>query len=87
MIAIKRHIFISLVAGQLFPTGSQAQTSKTELKGHPELASSNYCNYPQPIGHITPPPSGYEPSYVSHYGRHGARYMSDDNHYKYVIVN
>ena len=63
----------------------QAQTSRAELLAHPELATGNYCNYPEPTGHITPPPEGYVPFYVSHYGRHGARYMTDDDHYKYVI--
>ena len=85
MITIKRNSFINFVAGLLLPIGLQAQTSTTELKAHPELASGNYCNYPQPTGHVTLPPSGYEPFYVSHYGRHGARYMTDDDHYKYVI--
>ena len=33
----------------------------------------------------TPAPAGYEPFYVTHYGRHGARYMTDDDAYKYVI--
>lgn len=62
-----------------------AQTSKAELLAHMELATGNYCNYPLPSGNVTPAPDGYEPFYVSHYGRHGARYMTDDDHYKYVI--
>jgi len=69
----------------LAASATQAQTSKAELRVHPELASGNYCNYPQPTGHITAPPKGYEPFYITHYGRHGARYMTDDDHYKYVI--
>ena len=62
-----------------------AQTSKAELLAHMELATGNYCNYPNPSGNVTPAPEGYEPFYVSHYGRHGARYMTSDSHYKYVI--
>ena len=62
-----------------------AQTSKAELLAHMELATGNYCNYPLPSGNVTPAPDGDEPFYVSHYGRHGARYMTDDDHYKYVI--
>lgn len=60
----------------------QAQTSRAELLAHPELASSNYCNYPNPSGHVTLPPAGYEPFYITHYGRHGSRYMTDDDVYK-----
>ncbi|MBR5392156.1 MAG: histidine-type phosphatase [Prevotella sp.] len=63
----------------------EAQTSKSELLSHLELASGNYCNYPNPTGHVTPAPAGYEPFYVSHYGRHGSRYMTDDDAYKYVL--
>ena len=64
---------------------AQAQTSRTELMAHLDLATGNYCNYPNPSGHITPAPDGYEPFYVTHYGRHGARYMTSDKHYKYTI--
>ena len=63
-----------------------AQTSRTELLAHLDLASGNYCNYPNPSGHVTPAPDGYEPFYVTHYGRHGARYMTGDEHYEYTIA-
>jgi hypothetical protein len=76
---------ISTITGTLFCSPAQAQTSRAELLAHLELASGNYCNYPLPSGHVTPAPEGYEPFYVSHYGRHGARYMTDDDAYKYVI--
>ena len=65
--------------------GVHAQTSMTELRAHLDLATGNYCNYPSPSGHITPAPAGYEPFYVTHYGRHGARYMTGDKEYKYTI--
>ncbi len=59
-----------------------AQTSREELLSHIELTAGNYVNYPNPTGHITPAPKGYEPFYISHYGRHGARYMTGDKQYK-----
>lgn len=65
--------------------GVHAQTSMTELRAHLDLATGNYCNYPTPSGHITPAPAGYEPFYATHYGRHGARYMTGDKEYKYTI--
>ena len=74
---------LCLMAGLSLVT--MAQTSRTELRAHIELATGNYCNYPNPSGSVTPAPDGYEPFYVSHYGRHGARYMTDDDHYKYTI--
>ena len=81
---MKRSI-ISCLIGSCFMIPVEAQTSKSELLSHLELASGNYCNYPNPTGHITPAPAGYEPFYVSHYGRHGSRYMPDDDAYKYVL--
>ena len=84
MVLMKRTM-ISCLIGSCLMIPVQAQTSRSELLSHIELASGNYCNYPNPTGHVTPAPAGYEPFYVSHYGRHGARYMTDDDAYKYVL--
>ena len=59
-----------------------AQTSREEILSHMELTAGNYANYPLPTGHATPAPEGYEPFYISHYGRHGARYMTSDKSYR-----
>ena len=76
---------VSILMGWAMACPVSAQTSKAELLAHLELATGNYCNYPLPSGHVTPAPEGYEPFYVSHYGRHGARYMTGDDPYKYII--
>ena len=76
---------ISLTALVCTVTPVKAQTSRAELLAHMELASGNYCNYPLPTGQITPAPDGYKPFYVSHYGRHGARYMTGSKPFRYVI--
>ena len=60
---------------------AEAQTSREELLTHMELTAGNYANYPVPTGHLTPAPDGYEPFYISHYGRHGARYMTRERAY------
>ena len=75
---------LCLMAGLSLATW--AQTSRTELRAHLDLASGNYCNYPNPSGLVTPAPAGYEPFYVTHYGRHGSRYMTGDEHYDYTIA-
>ena len=80
------HKFTTLCLMAGLSLAVMAQTSRTELRAHLDLASGNYCNYPNPSGQVTPAPDGYEPFYVSHYGRHGARYMTDDDHYKYTIA-
>ena len=61
---------------------ASAQTSREELLSHMELTAGNYANYPAPTGHLTPAPAGYEPFYISHYGRHGSRYQTSDKSFK-----
>ena len=80
------HKYATLCLLAVLNLTATAQTSRTELRAHLDLASGNYCNYPNPTGHVTPAPDGYEPFYVTHYGRHGARYMTDNKAYDYAIT-
>ena len=75
-------IRLTLLCLLLFGWMASAQTSREELLSHLELTAGNYANYPVPTGHLTPAPKGYEPLYISHYGRHGARYQTNDKAYK-----
>ena len=45
------------------------------------FSASNCLAYPTPSGRLTAPPSGYVPVHISHYGRHGSRYLLSDNDY------
>ena len=46
------------------------------------FSASNYCIYPDSVQNImTPPPAGKRPFYISHYGRHGSRYLSNRKGY------
>lgn len=49
-----------------------------------EQLGSVYRAYPTPTQAPTPPPEGYEPVYISHYGRHGSRWMTNDVRYLQV---
>lgn len=51
-----------------------------------EQAGSIYYAYPAPSGVATPAPAGYEPFYISHYGRHGSRWMTSDERYTEVLT-
>ena len=73
---------ICLLCLLAFGLRAQAQTSREELLSHMDLTAGNYANYPVPTALPTPAPDGYEPFYISHYGRHGARYMTSDKHYR-----
>lgn len=63
-----------------------AQTSKEELFATPEKTAGVYYAYPaNEIKPYTAPPKGYEPFYISHFGRHGSRYLISDSDYKDVL--
>ena len=78
---MKRRQFIGAIAlGFAFAAlgaYAKAETSVFDaaVAADPENAMSIYRRYP--FGEIrdTPPPDGYRPFYISHYGRHGSRYL------------
>ena len=43
-----------------------------------------YYAYPVTETVLAEPPEGYEPFYISHYGRHGSRWVTDDARYVWV---
>lgn len=67
------------------PLFAIAQTAKEEVFETIEKAGGVYYAYPVTESLNTPPPKGYEPFYISHYGRHGSRYLIGDNDYKWVL--
>lgn len=64
--------------------GSHAQTSLAEIAETPEKAGGVYYAYPVTESQNTPAPKGYKPFYISHYGRHGSRYLISDRDYTVV---
>jgi hypothetical protein len=70
-------------------TASQAQAplfetpAKDEIAANRYLAGSNYLDYDRQLSTkaLTPAPKGYEPFYMSHYGRHGSRWLIVDGDY------
>ena len=55
-----------------------AQTTREEVLGGLDKAGGVYYAYPTRETHPTPPPKGYKPFHISHYGRHGSRYLISD---------
>ncbi len=60
-----------------------AQTTKEEMLASPEKTAGVYYAYPAPesTDHYTKAPKGYTPFYISHFGRHGSRYLISDSEY------
>lgn len=61
-----------------------AQSTKEETLADINRTGAVYYAYPVTESRNTPAPKGYEPFYVSHYGRHGSRYLISDRDYKVV---
>lgn len=63
----------------------QGRTILEEIAATPGKAGGVYYAYPTDSSLNTPAPEGYRPFYISHYGRHGSRYLISDNDYKVVL--
>lgn len=61
------------------------QKARQEVADNPAKAGGVYYAYPVTESANTSAPKGYTPFYISHYGRHGSRYLIDDRDYKSVI--
>ena len=81
-----RHLLIPLAALFLFAAvpASRAQQRDIldQLRVHPEyLDGTDYLCPTVPVA-LTPAPEGYRAFYISHYGRHGARYAWQSDMYE-----
>lgn len=88
---MKKHYQAILLLTVLFPLYALAQPDtltrdqlRAALRENPALAGNN--SYVPPFGpYVTSPaPKGYKPVYISHYGRHGARYITSASKYDLV---
>ena len=63
-------------------------SAKDEIVANRFLAGSNYLDYDRQLSTkpLTPAPKGYEPYYMSHYGRHGSRWLISDGNYSRPIA-
>lgn len=72
-----------------------AQTAKTfeksafeEISANRYLAGGNLTDYDKlPRKALTPAPKGYEPYYLTHYGRHGARWLLGERDYSGPVMS
>ena len=88
---MRRIYILGLVISLLAPQSSllEAQTVSDIIAKTPTYASCNYHVYPDSITTVlTPAPAGKKPFYISHYGRHGSRYISNRAGYEtpYVMM-
>ena len=78
---MKKTVLLLLSIGCTIASQAQAPlfetSAKDEIAANRYLAGSNYLDYDRqlPTKPLTPAPKGYEPFYMSHYGRHGSRWL------------
>jgi hypothetical protein len=74
---------ISLIASLAIIAGAAAQqrTMREDIAANPNLAGGIYTAYMVTEQISAPAPRGYKPFYISHYGRHGSRYQTDQAKY------
>ncbi len=78
-----KKLLITLLSITFLCTGVYAQQARQEIYENIYLSASNYLAYPGPTQEkLTPAPKGYKPFYISHYGRHGSRYLIGDEDYE-----
>ena len=74
--------FFTFLLIVLTTLAASAQNPKDEISADPCLSGSNHLAYPGPVQErLTPAPKGYRPFYISHYGRHGSRYLIGPDEY------
>lgn len=73
-------VFLSL------STVLSAQTAKEEIEADVHRSACDLFAYPGPTQvRLTPAPKGKKPFYISHYGRHGSRYLKNKKDYQMPI--
>ncbi len=72
---------LSTIVLSLFFVCAFGQTPQEEISQNICRAGANYYAYPMPTKQLTSAPEGKSPFYISHYGRHGSRYMDSEGAY------
>lgn len=60
------------------------QSARDRIMKDISLAGFVYTPYPTAFPKLSAVPDGYEPFYISHYGRHGSRYILDEKNFTMV---
>jgi hypothetical protein len=76
-------VWLLLAVLVVVPCTLAAQSALDYIEHNRNFSASNYCIYPDTgLTALTPPPAGKHAFYISHYGRHGSRYLSNRKCYE-----
>ena len=86
---MKRTIIATVLLSTMLSLSAQngTTTAREDIAENPWLAGSNYVDYDRqlPDFRYTRAPKGYVPVYLSHYGRHGSRWLIGGDDYERVL--
>ena len=80
-----KKFFVLIGTALLLALSIQAQTTRKEMMHDIRKASAHYYPYFGGKDKLTPAPEGYTPFYISHYGRHGSRYIVNNHPYERMV--
>lgn len=81
-----KKLFVSLLLLGAAAASLAQDAAKDAIFADLNKAGAVYYAYPVSTPQqVTAPPKGFEPFYVSHYGRHGSRYLIADADYKRIL--
>lgn len=81
---MKKKKYLILGMAILLSLPLYSQTTREELEADLNKTGGVYYAYPTPTVQLTLPPQGYKPFYISHYGRHGSRYLISTTDYTWI---
>ena len=79
---MKRLLTYVIFCCGMITAAAQGNAVLEQLKADPKKAYGNDYPYHLEMVPQTKAPKGYEPFYISHYGRHGSRYYWTDRLYR-----
>ena len=77
---MKKFFFLSLLMIFSFNVFAQEEALRL-IAENPDRAANNMHSYEFNPIEDTPAPKGFKPFYISHYGRHGSRWLPNDSRY------
>ena len=82
--ALFKYIVLSVCLCGIHLNGFAQSTREAILEDIARTGGVYYA-YPVKEAIATPPPKGYKPVYISHYARHGSRWIQSEQDYKTVV--
>ncbi len=80
---MRKNLFV--VSFILFALSASAQKPIADSISYEQMGGVYYAYHYDSTAVQTPVPEGYTPFYISHFGRHGSRWLPSDERYKWVM--